>query len=107
MLHNFGNGTDGANPNAGLIFDAAGNLYGTTDFGGIHDTCDLDACGTLFELSPDGSGGWTQRVLHSFGGGTDGFVPGGSLIFDAAGNLYGTAGQGGIHGYGTAYKFTP
>ncbi len=101
VLHSFGNGTDGQNPYAGLIFDAAGNLYGTTVRGGIH------GLGTAFELSPREGGGWTETVLHSFGNGTDGQNPYAALIFDAAGNLYGTTYQGGIHGGGTAFEITP
>ena len=65
MLHNFGNGTDGASPYAGLIFDAAGNLYGTTSRG-RHWV--RRHAGTVFELTPNGSGGWTETVLHSFCG---------------------------------------
>ena len=84
MLHSFGNGTDGVYPFAGLIFDAAGNLYGTTYEGGTY------GYGTVFELTPTRGGGWTETVLHSFGNGTDGDVPYAGLIFDAAGNLYGT-----------------
>ena len=60
---------DGGNPQAGLIFDAAGNLYGTTFGGGAYNL------GTLFELTPAGGGNWTESVLHSFGNGTDGAVP--------------------------------
>ena len=61
MLHSFDrNGTDGAYPYAGLIFDAAGNLYGTTDEGGTYSV------GTVFELTPAAGGGWTEKVLHSF-----------------------------------------
>ena len=95
VLHSFGNGTDGAAPGAGLVFDATGNLYGTTAVGGIH--CGLPGCGTVFALSPNGSGGWTETVLHSFGNGTDGVVPAAGLIFDGTGNLYGTTIEGGIH----------
>ena len=69
MLHSFGNGTDGAVPYAGLIFDAAGNLYGTTVEGGTYGG------GTVFELTPTAGGGWTEKVLHSFGNGTDGANP--------------------------------
>src|ERR1035438_3767949 len=92
VLHSFGNGTDGANPYAvNLIFDAAGNLYGTTDQGGIY------GYGTVFDLSPSQGGGWTETVLYSFGNGTDAKAPLGGLIFDSAGNLYGTTLAGGIH----------
>jgi hypothetical protein len=82
VLHNFGNGNDGILPYGNLIFDAAGNLYGTTNKGGTYSEG-----GTVFELIPGKSGGWTERILHNFGGG--------GLVFDAAGNLYGAAGLGG------------
>jgi uncharacterized repeat protein (TIGR03803 family) len=101
VLHNFGNGTDGAGPLAGLIFDAAGNLYGTTGGGSSYGD------GTVFELTPTAGGGWTEKVLHSFGNGTDGIFPRADLIMDAAGNLYGTTYQGGTYGYGTVFEFTP
>ena len=101
VLHSFGNGSDGANPYAGLIIDANGNLYGTTLAGGIH------TAGTAFELSPRQGGGWTETILHSFGNGTDGNSPYAGLIFDAAGNLYGTTLEGGIHSYGVVFEITP
>src|SRR5271167_1758353 len=102
VLHNFNdNGTDGYYPYASLIFDAAGNLYGTTSFGGAY------GYGTVFELTPTAGGGWTETVLHSFGNGTDGAEPYASLIFDAAGNLYGTTQYGGIYHVGTAFELTP
>jgi uncharacterized repeat protein (TIGR03803 family) len=70
-LHSFTTGgTDGLNPNA-LTFDAAGNLWGTTYSGGAYGR------GIVFELSPDASGNWVERVRHSFGHGTDGSSPGG------------------------------
>jgi uncharacterized repeat protein (TIGR03803 family) len=92
-------GTDGASPYAGVIFDATGNLYGTTEYGGIYGH------GTVFELTPNGSGGWTEQVLHNFDG-TDGSEPAG-LIFDATGNLYSTTGGGGAYGAGTVFELTP
>ncbi len=107
VLHSFNfNGQDGINPYGGLVFDAAGNLYGTTNFGGIHPACLANfGCGTVFELIPVGGGEWTERVLHSFGNGTDGAEPFfTSLIFDTAGNLYGTTNVGGLHGYGTVFE---
>ena len=101
MLHNFNcNGTDGAYPEAGLIFDTAGNLYGTTSEGGTY------GYGTVFELTPQAGGGWTEQVLHNFNG-TDGAYPYASLIFDAAGNLYGTTSGGGTYSYGTVFELTP
>ena len=109
VLYNFGNGTDGYAPSGGLIRDAAGNLYGTTEFGGTnHCFIGQDrGCGTVFELTPTAGGEWTETVLHNFGSGTDGFTPVAGLIFDAAGNLYGTTGDGGNYGYGTVFELTP
>jgi uncharacterized repeat protein (TIGR03803 family) len=102
VLHSFNNdGTDGAYPQAGLIFDAAGNLYGTTHGGGAN------SYGTVFEMTPAAGGTWTERVLHSFAGGTDGTNPAAGLIFDAAGNLYGTTTQGGLYNYGIVFELTP
>ena len=110
VLHSFKfknfNETDGANPEAGLIFDRAGNLYGTTSQGGIHNNCYYGTCGTVFELSPNQDGSWTEKVLHSFNN-TDGANPEAGLIFDTAGNLYGTTDQGGTYGFGTAFELTP
>ncbi len=101
VLHSFGSGNDGEFPVAGLIFDNAGNLYGTTLGGGIHLT------GTVFELSPNGNGSWSEKVLHHFGHGNDGTDPQASLIFDSAGNLYGTAVGGGSEGQGAVFELSP
>ena len=96
------NCTDGELPSPGLIFDAAGDLYGTTADGGTFGV------GTVFELTPTAGGGWTEQALHSFNNnGTDGYWPYASLIFDAAGNLYGTTGSGGTNDYGTGFELTP
>jgi len=86
LLYSFMNGSDGANPYAGLIWDPVGNLYGTTSAGGTSTNC--NGCGTVFKLTP-GSGGWTETVLHAFDG-RDGAQPMGGLLRDAAGNFYGT-----------------
>lgn len=77
--------SDGEAPQGNLIFDSQGNLYGTTVGGGR--TC---GCGTVFELSPDNQGSWQEKVLYAFNGQQDGFGPQAGVIFDAAGNLYGT-----------------
>jgi uncharacterized repeat protein (TIGR03803 family) len=96
--------SDGAFPEAGLILDGAGNLYGTTNTGGT-------VWGTVFELSaPSEEGGaWTETVLYAFGGHSDGCYPEGKLLFDVAGNLYGTAAQCGGEAVsaGTVFELTP
>jgi uncharacterized repeat protein (TIGR03803 family) len=85
-----------------LILDQSGNLYGTTSFGG-NEACQ-PGCGTVFELSPNSDGTWTETVLHSFSG-TDGDNPSNSLlIFDKAGNIYGTTEGGGAHGHGAVFE---
>ncbi len=103
ILHTFTGGSDGSNPVGGLIFDAAGNLYGTTFNGGdLSNSLCADGvgnigCGVAFELSPPSShgGAWTETVLHMFEeGGMDGAFPAAGLVFDAVGNLYGTAAGG-------------
>jgi len=100
ILHTFGASGDGAEPyNSGLIQDAAGNLYGTTQYGGAHP-----CCGTVFKVTPTG----TEIILHSFSNaGRDGYSPSGSLVMDKHGNLYGTTFGGGDHRYGTVFKLTP
>jgi uncharacterized repeat protein (TIGR03803 family) len=103
---------------AGLIFDAAGNLYGTTYQGGTYGSCNHYGCGTVFKLTPEAGGGWTEKILYSFCpqgyGCADGAGPSASLIFDAAGNLYGTTFWGGIYnctsgmvGCGTVFELPP
>ena len=91
VLHSFANnGTDVYYPFASLIFDAAGNLYGTTSDGGDSANCRGTGCGTVFELVPTTGGRWGEKVLYSFEGGFgDGSYPSASLIFDTVGNLYG------------------
>jgi hypothetical protein len=91
ILHNFGSATDAAGLYTNMIFDSAGNLYGTTAGGGNY------GFGAAFELTPQKNGGWAEKVLHSFGNGTDGSEPSSGLIFDSAGNLYGATFEGGIY----------
>jgi uncharacterized repeat protein (TIGR03803 family) len=100
VLYNFSGGVDGALPYAGVILDQAGNLYGTTTSGGTAQA------GTVFKLSP-GSPHWTENVLYSFVAGNDGQTPEGGLVFDSAGNLYGTTAAGGPDQAGTVYEITP
>jgi uncharacterized repeat protein (TIGR03803 family) len=87
-LYAFKDQPDGALPYGGVISDKAGNLYGTTYYAGVHDV------GTVYKLTRSGST-WTESVLYSFKGGTDGASPISSLVSDAAGNLYGTTSDGG------------
>src|SRR5580658_5425986 len=99
VLHAFKNGNDGNFPWNNLLFDASGNLYGATASGGGGGTqhCSFGGCGTVFQLSPNSNGQWTESVLHSFSY-YDGADPQGELIFDPAGNLFGTAFIGGVGG---------
>lgn len=101
VLYSFlDNQVDGTYPYGGLIFDSAGNLYGTTAGGGSSSS------GTAYELMPGTGGQWTETVLHSFQF-TDGTGPYAGLVFDAIGNLYGAASSGGTYGYGTVFELTP
>jgi len=93
------NGTDGANPYAPLIFDAAGSLFGTASDGGKFEE------GTVFKLSPGKSGVWTRTTLFNFNG-ADGAFPRGGVVFDAASNLYGTTVGGGGSGFGTVFQLS-
>ena len=113
LLHTFTGAPDGANPIAGLVQDAAGNLYGTTQQGGITGglcaNSGLNGCGTVFKLDPSGN----ETVLYKFTGGTDGQFPSAGLVLDSAGNLYGTTQYGGPVtaacgiGCGTVFKLDP
>lgn len=110
-LYSFQGGTtDGSYPAASLVFDSNGNLYGTTEEGAGTE-CGGYGCGTVFELSPPQSEGdsWTETILHVFVGptSTDAYSPSNNLIFDSKGNLYGTAGFGGIYNNGAVFKLTP
>jgi uncharacterized repeat protein (TIGR03803 family) len=101
ILYSF-SGPDGDHPSSALVFDKAGNLYGTTVVGGAYGG------GTAFELSPLPGGGWAETVLHSFGNGADGSGPLSNLIFDGSGNLYGTTtGSGGNRRGGSVFKLSP
>jgi uncharacterized repeat protein (TIGR03803 family) len=84
----------------GVIFDKNGDLYGTTFGGGAYGD------GTVFQLTPS-ENGWTKTILHSFHSASDGAGPWSNLVFDRAGNLYGTAYEGGRNGAGTIFELTP
>lgn len=101
ILWNFG-GPDGANPYNGLLADAAGNLYGTTPYGGANNI------GAVYELSPPAAGttAWTEQVLWSFVG-PEGQTPVGVPFMDSAGNIYGAAQWGGTSDDGTIYELSP
>jgi uncharacterized repeat protein (TIGR03803 family) len=103
VLYNFTGGNDGSQPYGGVIFDAAGNLYGTTYRGGTSNA------GTVYQLAPPAvqGGTWTETVIYSFASGTDGLGPQGDLTFDQAGNLYGTTDNGGSPGNGIVFQLAP
>jgi uncharacterized repeat protein (TIGR03803 family) len=105
VLHGFKGGTDGANPNGGLVFDSKGAIYGTTYGGGFEDL------GTVFRLAPPSRKGvnWTEAVLHRFyQKSSDGASPAAGVIFGANGSLYGTTKFGGNNsGEGTVFGLTP
>jgi len=94
---------DGTSPAGGVVIDKAGNLYGTTAYGGTGNCVLLGSklgCGTVYELSPpkQKGGAWTETVLYSFPTAKQGYLPNGDLVFDGAGNLYGATMFGGGHG---------
>jgi uncharacterized repeat protein (TIGR03803 family) len=97
VLHNFGGQPDVSDAYATPVFDSAGNLYGTSYGGGAHGQ------GTVYELSQS-SGDWTEQVLYSFKGGSDGDEPFAPVAFDKAGNIYCTTAEGGTQNVGTAFE---
>jgi uncharacterized repeat protein (TIGR03803 family) len=103
ILYNFTNGSDGGWPYSGVVLDQAGNLYGTTFYGGLYD-CGSTGCGTVYKVAPL-DGGWTESVLHAFTG-ADGFYPYAGVVFDEAGNLYGTTNNG-PNECGNVFQLTP
>ena len=116
VLHSFGGDGDGAYPTGNLIFDASGNLYGTTENGG-NPNC-TGGCGTVFEFSPpsEPGGQWAETVIYAFSGGMDGNRPYAGVVFDGFGNLYGTTAFGGGtetcggltgEGCGTVFALSP
>lgn len=103
VLYSFAGGSDGMYPQARVIEDKAGNLYGTTDFGGS-TSCNGSGCGTIFKLAPDG----TETVLYAFTGGSDGAAAYTGVVADHQGNLYAATKAGGSsNGYGSLDKLSP
>jgi len=109
VLYNFTGGSDGGKPVANLTSDGKGNFYGTTTEGGLK--FGPDGYGTVFELSPNGNGGWNETVLYTFCPAApacpDGAFPYSSVIFDSAGNLYGIAYAGGAYDRGVVFELNP
>src|ERR1700727_1066473 len=103
-IFDFNSNSVGLYPNGSLVFDSAGNLYGTAGGGG---SCSVQSygCGLVFELSPSSSG-WTETILHVFSG-TDGNSPAAGVVFDSNGNLYGTTYSGGAYNKGVVFELTP
>jgi uncharacterized repeat protein (TIGR03803 family) len=98
ILHNFGGGADGCNPDAGVVIGKKNDLYGTTP------ACGANNYGVVFEVTQNG----VATTLHTFSSnGADGIIPYAGLMVDQSGNLYGTTYEGGTKGAGTVYKFTP
>jgi len=99
-IYSFKGQPDAGFPYGALTFDNSGNAYGTTYYDGANDL------GAVYELAPRSTGEWKERVLYSFTGGTDGNSSISNVVFDAAGNLYGTTSEGGL-GSGTIFKLSP
>jgi len=105
VLHSFAGASDGADPVAGLVADPSGNLYGTTSSGG-NRACQ-GGCGTVFKLSRNPDGTWSETQLYSFSGGQDGAFPNAGVVFDRSGSLYGATLHGGTTNDGTIFRLTP
>jgi len=102
VLYNFRNGSTGFGPGGGVVRDKAGNLYGTTIYGGSQQC----GCGVVYKLAPTKHAKWKYTVLHTFLG-SDGAQPDANLILDEKGNLYGTAATAGPYGAGVVFEVTP
>ena len=98
---------DGGEPYKGVTLDPQGDLFGTAGVGGMYvGPCIDTGCGVVFKLT-NKNGTWTQRVIHSFTGGDDGYGPGSGVTIDKRGNIYGTTPTGGANGYGVVYQLKP
>jgi uncharacterized repeat protein (TIGR03803 family) len=105
IIHSF-TVADGDLPNSTPVFDSAGNLYGTTYFGGNTNLCPSDGCGVIYQLTKDSSGSWNENVLRELQK-EDGWEAVGPVVFDRDGNLYVAAQAGGADSWGTILKLTP
>ena len=107
VLYNFTGGSDGGSP-TGLVIGTGGVLYGTTSYGGAETAICGVGCGTVFTLTPPVSpgGAWTESVLYSFQGGSDGSVPNAGVVIGSGGVLYGTTFNGGTANAGTVFSLT-
>jgi uncharacterized repeat protein (TIGR03803 family) len=101
VLYNFTGGSDGSGPGAGLTFDRKGNLYGMAPTGGEF------GMGVIYKLAPNGSGGWTQSVIHAFTGGPDGATGAAGRLLVSSGRIYGVTTVGGANGKGTVFRLNP
>ena len=99
-LYAFQGQPDGSFPYGALLFDAAGNIYGTTYYGGS------DGIGSIYKLTRSGGGSWTEEILYSFRTGQDGNSSISNLVFDSTGSLFGTTSEGGL-GSGTIFELSP
>lgn len=103
VLYSFKGGSDGSNSISNLLFDANGNLYGTTSEGGASGC----SCGTIFKMTPGGHGNWMESVVYAFTGTPDGRYSYNGMVADSAGNFYGSTVRGGADDEGSIYQFTP
>ena len=101
IIYPFQGGSDGYEPGSPVAFDSRGNFYGTTPVGGAY------GMGVIYRMSPNGTGGWNFRVIHTFTGGVDGGGgSAGKILINAAGNLFGVCTVGGVNGFGTVYRMS-
>ncbi len=105
ILYSFTSGADGGQPYGGVTLDDEGNIYGTAVVGGSGGACVEDGCGVVWKLANIG-GAWVQSVIHDFNG-AEGYGPGGPVVFDILGNLYGMTPTGGADGLGVVYQVSP
>jgi hypothetical protein len=104
VLYTFTGGADGGRPVGGVVFDASGNLYAATSFGGVG--CAL-GCGMVVKLSPTTSGPWIESSIYTFTGDANGGYPNTGLTLDPSGNLYAATIEGGTKGFGTLIQLSP